>query len=497
MMKKPTEIPDLLDTLLSQAMANGELCAVDDGKAAVTYEQLIALAKNIARTIFSKSKKPCPKVLVALSSSTSAFASMIASMMSGGTFCPVDITGVPERNRTICRLFDPDVIVHDGVTPAFLDAIPVTTRLLDLSRLPSDCGQVEVVNEHNDVAYVVFTSGSTGVPKGVKVGRMEFSYFVDVAQRYFNVIAGERWGQWTNLGHDLAVMDVFMALVHGATLVPLSPAERIRPAMAIKNRYIAIWQSVPSVLEMMLRANQLSADFLSTLRVISFCGEPLHRHHLDALFEACPKLEVFNTYGATETIGFNTLNRLTSTNYANSCEAGSVAIGDDVPGWSLFLRGGLNDDEGEIVMASDYLSLGYWQDEERTRAAFRQVDVGDSKEARCYFTGDRGVRKNSLIYCLGRTDRQVKILGERIELDEIDFVLRDAGFRGAYTLFRDGELYSFVETADTIDEERIRKLLLASLPFHAVPKSIRALPLLPRNQNGKIDRAAIEREIQP
>ncbi len=204
---------------------------------------------------------------------------------------------------------------------------------------------------------------------------------------------------------------------------------------------------------------------------------------------------MFNTYGTTETIGFNTPNHLTSSNYIDSCEAGAVAIGDDVPGWSIHLRGGDTANEGEIVVASEFLSLGYWRDEDRTRVAFRQVEFGESGVQRCYFTGDRAVRRGSRVYCFGRMDRQVKIRGERIELDEIDGLLREAGFAAAYTILKSDELYSFVESTEEVDQERVRALLAKSLPFHAVPKTVQALPSLPRNRNGKVDREALARKV--
>ena len=190
--------------------------------------------------------------------------------------------------------------------------------------------------------------------------------------RDFNLSPGEKWGQWC-LAHDLGVMDVFMALTQRGTLVPLSEAERLTPARVIRDRRISVWQSVPSALNFMLRGNQPTGEYLASLRVMSFCGEPLRRKQLQSLFNACPDLTVFNTYGATETIGFNTLNRLTAKNFMDSCELESAAIGEDVPGWSTHLRGDHDDEEGEIVVASDFLSTGYWHDEEQTRAAFRQV----------------------------------------------------------------------------------------------------------------------------
>jgi acyl-coenzyme A synthetase/AMP-(fatty) acid ligase len=247
----------------------------------------------------------------------------------------------------------------------------------------------------------------------------------------------------------------------------------------------------------MLRANQLTAEYLEPLRVMSFCGEPLYSHHLDAIFKARPDLHVFNTYGTTETTGFNTINRLTSTNYTASCEAGTVAIGDEVPGWNIHLRGAKSANEGEIVVASEFLSLGYWQDEERTRVAFRQVQFDGLRSERAYFTGDRGLIRGAHTFCSGRLDRQVKIRGERIELDEVDGQLRQAGFHAAHTVLNDGELHSFVEAATEVDQDRVRALLKNFLPFHAIPKSIHTLPSLPRNSNGKIDRKALARMLTP
>ena len=485
------EVVDVLDMFFSGAKECPRIAAVDDADGEASYEELMSLACRVAGTLGSVTENPCPRVLIALAPSRRAYAAMIGSLVAGGTFCPVDLVGPEGRNATICKAFAPDVVFFERTVPPFLSALPLTTPRVDLLK---QLRQVEArpSPERSDVAYVVFTSGSTGRPKGVKMGRRGFSHFLGVAKTYFGLSPGERWGQFSNLGHDLGVMDVFMAVTQGGTLVPLSDAERhIRQAVAIRDRRLGVWQSVPGILEFMIRANQLTAEHLAPLRVMSFCGDTLHARHLDALFSARPDLHVFNTYGTTETTGFNTLNHLTSGNFRGSCDAGSVAIGEDVPGWRIHLRGGDSADEGQIVVASECLSLGYWRDEERTRAAFRQVQFGDRPPQRCYFTGDWGIRRNGRLYCTGRMDRQVKIQGERIELEEVDGLLREAGFSDAYTVIKDGELHAFVESTQPIDQEQIRYHLKKSLPFQAIPRAIHALPSLPRNQNGKIDREII------
>ena len=153
---------------------------------------------------------------------------MVGTVIAGGTFCPINARGPEGRNAEICRSFLPHVVLYEKTPPSYLDALPVTTHCLDTRQLGNQRLEVPV-KEQSDVAYVVFTSGSTGTPKGVKVGRRAFSHFLQIASKYFNLPIGERWAQFSNLGHDLGIMDVFMALAQGGTLVPLNDAERLRP----------------------------------------------------------------------------------------------------------------------------------------------------------------------------------------------------------------------------------------------------------------------------
>jgi D-alanine--poly(phosphoribitol) ligase subunit 1 len=461
------------------------------GGVTLTYEELFTFAGQIAYVIQQVISRPCPRVLLAIPQSAAAYAGMIGTLGVGGTFCPLNLQGPSVRNSTIATEFSPDVVLFEGSPPSFLDELPATTPQIDVSKVESHT-LTERITESSEIAYVVFTSGSSGQPKGVKIGRTAFSHFLTVARNCFDLKPGERWGQYSNLGYDMAIMDVFLAVTGGATLVPLaSRKEQLMPATAIKDQQIAIWQSVPSALELMIRANQVSKDYLESLRLISFCGEPLLARQLEKLFRARPDIQVFNTYGTTETTGFNTINRLNAENYRDSCETSTVALGANVPGWKLTLRGGQSTDEGEIVVSSDFLSLGYWRDEERTRDTFRLSIADETGPHRSYLTGDWAIRLNSRLYFSSRIDRQVKIRGERIELNEIDACLREEGFLASYTVFVADELHSFVESVSDVDQERVRSLLGKRLPFHAVPKTIRALPSLPRNANGKIDRETL------
>jgi D-alanine--poly(phosphoribitol) ligase subunit 1 len=482
---------DIVIGFLAQADAHRADASVEHLGTQITYGELAALSRRVANALHSTVGQQ-PKVFLATAPSAYAYAGMIGTLMMGGTFCPIDTTGPSGRNAEILHAFKPDVLLYSGTLSQDLISAGENIPTINLGTLPGEALESDILDsKDNEVAYVVFTSGSTGRPKGVRIARKAFSHFVDVAQQYFRTQPGERWGQYSNLGYDIAIMDVFMALCHGATLVTLAaPTDRLFPARAIRKYGINIWQSVPSVIDLMLGSDTLDKN-LQSLRVMSFCGEPLLSTHLDTLFRVHPGLVVFNTYGATETTGFNTLNCLTVDNYRDSCKKPTVALGNDVLGWTIMLVDGPSPQEGQIVVCGDNLSLGYWEDDSRTAASFRELCV-DGQRVRAYFTGDWGERVGHHLYFRGRIDRQIKVKGERIELNEIDFRLRELGFQAVASILKDEAIYSFVETSGPVDEKSIRDRLADYLPFHAIPKRVLPIGRLPRNQNGKIEFAELQ-----
>ncbi|MGA9768382.1 MAG: AMP-binding protein [Blastocatellia bacterium] len=458
-----------------------------------SYASLAELNERMASAVLCASSKVTPKVLIAVKQSVHAYAAMFGTLLTGGTFCPIDVNGPVHRNMHILQSFMPDVLLFDSSCPKIiLDESLAVTHRMDVHQIPQT-KLTQVPRESSEIAYVVFTSGSTGQPKGVKAARKAVSYVVNSEQQYYCVQTGDKWSQYSNIGYDMGIMDTLQALCHGATLIPItSSRDRLMPAKAIKESRLTIWQSVPSVLELMIQAKQISFDLLGSLRLMIFCGEPLFPQQLEVLFEACPGLTVFNAYGTTETTGFNTINRLTKENFRTSCASSAVAIGSEVQGWTVELCGEGAPDEGEIVVVGDNLSLGYWQDEEQTRAAFQQQRRG-SEVKRAYHTGDYGRRIGSNLYCQGRLDRQVKIRGERIELDEIDHMLRQSGYTAAYSILHAGEVHSFVECESYVDEAQVRIQLRKELSLHGLPKIIKKVTSLPKNANGKVDRQKLER----
>ncbi len=463
---------DPIAALLSHGRDRPDHPAVVDPERTTTYGEFAALAGSVADALGER-----PRVLVHLAPGAGAFAAMFATLMAGGTYAPVNVGAPPEKKRMILERFAPDVVVGAGLADDFLD--PWSTPKRGRSFSPRGAARKS--------AYVIFTSGSTGVPKGVEISYPALAHYVDWALEAMAVTSEDRWSQHPNIGFDLSVLDIFGALSGGATLVTLTEAERrLTPARAIRRHGLTIWNAVPSTIGLMMKARQLTAENLASLRLATFCGEPLAPESLDSLFAARPDLVVHNTYGPTEATVSCSLRRLTADD-RRAARGPSVAVGDPIDGMRFELHGGDGPDEGELVIFGPQLAEGYWDDPETTARCFR--DFGGE---RGYRTGDWMERRDGELFFRARIDRQVKIDGHRLELDEVAAALRRCGLGDAHCLVENGRLCAFVEGAP-VDLPRLRSDLSTFIDDHAVPAEIHFVPSLPRNENGKVDEKALRK----
>ncbi|MFN3199634.1 MAG: AMP-binding protein [Bradymonadia bacterium] len=442
-----------------------------------TYGALAKRVRSIAGALHWAGEHP--KVLICAPKGPGAYGAMLATLMVGGYYAPLDLEGPTARRRLIMDRFKPDAIITGGDLGA---------RALEEMGGPPDGVMVfpddpqgvplGAPKAPHDLAYVMFTSGSTGVPKGVMVGREGLNGFIQWAINRLPLGPGARMSQYPNLGFDMSVLDIYASLCSGAALVPLTGMlDRMAPALAIQSLGITVWESVPSVVDLIRKANHATKTHLSSLQAMYFCGEALLPEQVKALFECRPDLDVINAYGPTEaTISCSTqsLTRKTWKKHART----SMAIGEPTPGMSLSITGGPDADEGELVISGPQLARGYWEDVERTAQAF---------QADGYHTGDWVKRVNGAIYYQHRIDRQVKVKGHRLELGEVDAALRAAGCLAVRSVLSDGQIVSFIEGTLPAPEDDLRQQLRVALPEYAMPARIEAIEALPRNANDKID----------
>jgi len=241
----------------------------------------------------------------------------------------------------------------------------------------------------------------------------------------------------------------------------------------------------------MLQAGEITQELLGSLRIVNTCGEALLPAHVAALFAALPETIVQNSYGPTETTVTMTELRLDREHYRDACES-SVAIGTPIQNMAIHLLGGPHSDEGEIVITGPQVAQGYWRDPDRTAAAFRCIDVG-GEPVRAYYSGDWAIRRGPYIFFKERIDRQIKLRGHRLELDEVARAIADQGLPICCVFKWRDELVAVIETPEGLPVETatLRSALSKKLENHAIPTAFHTLERIPRTDNDKLDRSAV------
>jgi amino acid adenylation domain-containing protein len=354
-----------------------------------------------------------------------------------------------------------------------------------------------------DVAHILFTSGSTGVPKGVPITHSNAIHFVEWAVGYFGITPSDKNSGHPPLHFDLSTFDIYGSFAAGAEL-HLVPGElNLHPrrlAGFMSDSELTQWFSVPSTLTLMAQFDVLAAQELPSRRRLLWCGEVLPTPTLIYWMRHLPEVAFTNLYGPTEAT-------IASSYYTvpgcPSSETASVPIGTACEGEELLVLDERQQpsESGEIYIAGVGLSPGYWRDVERTRAVFLPNPHSSVPGARMYRTGDLGrVGDDGLVHFLGRTDSQIKSRGYRIELGEIEAALNGLGGLAECAVVGvpaegfEGTTICCAYTSrpgTPIDPPRLRRELASVLPGYMLPARWLGLDALPKNANGKIDRRRI------
>jgi D-alanine--poly(phosphoribitol) ligase subunit 1 len=361
----------------------------------------------------------------------------------------------------------------------------------------------------NDPFYILFTSGSTGEPKGVVITLQNLSTFVRWmhAEHAFTE-PGETFLNQAPFSFDLSVMDLYLSLTSGGTLFSISKEEisnlpKLYKALAKSG--VTTWVSTPSFAQMCLAERTFDAAMLPQLRRFLFCGETLASDTAAQLIGRFPDAQVWNTYGPTETTVATTSIRIDREILARFAP---LPIGKAMPGSQVAvldanLRRVPEGDRGEIVIAGPNVSPGYLGRDDLTAKAFFELDG-----MRAYRTGDSGHEQNGYLFFDGRMDEQIKLFGYRIELGDLEANLRalpeiaDAAVLPLRKGERVDSLVAFVVLAGTrvgSDFEisaRFKKQLGERLPAYMLPRKFYFLDAFPLTANGKTDRRRLAEMLQ-
>ena len=351
-------------------------------------------------------------------------------------------------------------------------------------------------------AYLLFTSGSTGEPKGVAVSHANLAAYLGFVTRLYDYGPDDVHSQTFELTFDLSVHDMMCAWTRGGSLVRMSGAELLSPARVVRRHDITSWFSVPSLGSMLASGGGLAPDTMPSLRVSLFCGEALPASLATAWAQAAPGSVVENLYGPTEATIAITRYRWDAASSPAHCQRGLVPIGQAFAGQHTAI---VDDSErlvrgpgrGMLLLGGSQLTGSYWRDAPNTADKYREQD-GE----RWYVSGDLvEVDSTGCMHFIGRSDSQIKFHGYRIELAEIEHALREAaGTELALVVpwpvveARIDGLTAVVEGAG--DAVALLSRLRDSLPDYMVPQTVHFVASLPRNMSGKLDRNALLRTLQ-
>jgi D-alanine--poly(phosphoribitol) ligase subunit 1 len=472
---------DFIELIKNNAKNYPDRIAVIEGDSQINYGDFFNLVTSISHQLVLKDSNP--KIVIDLKQGVEAYALIVAILNVGGTYCPLNPDAPIEKKMQIVNEFAPNLIITETIEKA---SAFNSDKAIAISEILNSKNHSEKEYNYNgeDIVYVIYTSGSTGMPKGVKVCRKALNKFLEWSIPTYAANEQDIWAQFSYLSFDLSIVDIFTCFCSGATLLAMADrTSKWVPSSAIEAKKITIWHSVPSTVEFMIEKQKTKSIDFSSLRLMSFCGEPLRKHYLDFLFEGNPNLSIFNTYGPTEGTLFCTWKKFEKENYSNYYNP-TMSIGDPIPGWNIELNQVDDSDIYEIIIHGDYIGKGYLG--EVLDSKFKNIQVGDTT-VNAFETGDLVTKKEENLYFSSRKDRQIKLKGFRIEPDEIDLRITESINKPSVTILHENALYSFIETAEAFSETELRDALSKKLEPYKMPRTFISVEKFPRSPNAKIN----------
>lgn len=523
----------LQDAIATQADRQPEATALQYQDYRVSYAALEAESNRLARCLQEHGCKRGDRVALLMPKSPTAIVGIFATLKADAIYVPLDpampavralkilkksgarwILASGSVHKLLNEVFaDPDVSSH--LTLGWLDAqstlgLVVNPRITvgDIASCSSSAAGYQ--NRAHDPAHILFTSGSTGEPKGVVITHDNVMQFVKWGVRYFNIAPGDRNSGQTPLHFDLSSFDIYGTLTAGAELYIVPAEVSLLPhnlTAFMRNAELSQWFSVPSLLNYVAKFDALRENDCPTMKRLLWCGEVLPTPTLMYWMQKLPHVTFTNLYGPTEATIASSYYRVPQcpTRADEAIPIGTACDGETLYVLDEQLRPMRRGEVGDLYIGGVGLSPGYWEDEERTATAFVSVSLG-GRQRRIYRTGDlASVGDDGLLYFHGRADYQIKSRGYRIELGEIEVALNSIGSLvevavvGAKTDNFEGTVIccAYVPAAEVqVSPTVIRKKLSERLPSYMLPTRWQAYEMLPKNVNGKIDRKRLKEEFE-
>jgi len=482
-----------------------------------SYQQLDTLSSAIANHLLSCGAEKNQVVCIFHEKTIHAYASMLACLKLGLIYCNLDYTCPIDRLNRIIKTCTPRFFLAGPNTLPITNTITfsLNTKIINYSSIGIGTEPIRhpLKQMHQvtgaDPAYIMFTSGSTGFPKGALIAHASIINFAKWANEKIGITSSDALTNLNPMHFDNSVFDFYASLLNNATLIPIADSLLKQPKKLIKalsNIYCSTWFSVPSLLIYILSLRALEDGDLPSLKRIIFGGEGFPKNKLRELSsKLCKHVDLINVYGPTE------CTCICSAYYANNEDLespGLLPLGFIADNFSYLILNNDNSvckpfEKGELCLLGPNVGLGYYNNTTMTSASFKQNPLNHNYPEIMYCTGDfvyYDNAKNALFFS-GRKDNQIKRMGYRIELEEIDIAIGSLPYVSeCITIYQAGDqsrgqIISFI-SAENNDEISLLNDLRNLLPSYMIPDALRYLVHLPKNKNGKIDRQSLVNLIE-
>lgn len=491
---------NVLEYLEHNAANYSEKTAVIDEHKSYTYSELLSLSRRIGSAVAQKTDIRMP-IAVLLEKGADTLGVFMGIVQAGCFYVTFNPDLPKNRLMQIQSVLQAEYIITDEGHRELAESLTENDRILmlgDLIKAEENVTLLESIRSRvidTDPLYANFTSGSTGVPKGVVVSQRSVLDFIEVFAPLFSISETDVIGNQAPFDFDVSVKDIYSSLKEAATLVVVPKRLFSQPAALLDficEHKITTMIWAVSALCLISTFHGLEYRTPNTVKRVLFSGEVMPYKHLKSWMEHLPEAQFVNLYGPTEitcNCTYHIIDR-------NADYSGGIPIGKAFPNEHVFLLGEDNTEvknageTGEICVRGTALALGYYSNPEQTEKAFPNNPLNKHYPERIYRTGDLAqyTAEGELMFC-GRKDFQIKYMGHRIELEEIERAVSEvSGIERCCVVFNEEKqkLYGFY--IGNMDKKQLHMTLKETLPIFMVPGILMQVEDFPLTKNGKIDR---------
>lgn len=476
----------------------------------LSYDDLNKKVNSFVQYLIQSGMVQGDVVAIANTKEINSFAIMLACLKMGVIYVNVDIEGPSERLEKIFNTCNPKIVFCDTVSDVVRESsirLSMKNCLLSenlIKNIDVSKSLIEDIIKQVDgssIAYIMYTSGSTGIPKGAAITHQNLIHLINWSHSFYGITENDVFANVSPMYFDNSVFDFYSALFSGACFVPIKKEILTNPLLLVNHvddQKCTIWFSVPSMLIYLMNMKGLKRNKFKYVRIIAFGGEGYPKTELVKLYDMYKeRARIVNVYGPTECTCICSAHILQDSDFKNLRGLPTLGKLNQNFNYLILDENDQEASEGELCLIGPNVGVGYYNDNKRTEQSFFDCQEGKHYTKKMYKTGDIVKEENGLLYFKARKDNQIKHMGYRIELEEIEagLSLIEGVDRAAVIYQKEnnvfGRIIAFVSVKQGINTERIESELKERIPSYMMPHKINILDAFPLNPNGKVDKKAL------